>query len=118
MNKSQFKDALTSTYQASSVGKALGSWSSDHQVKLSLDVTSFAAAKSFDTNIAIIGNFVLNTKNSIVKVNNRCHKYYKFVRYHISNRYGDRDNCFPDPRGNRANQVTWAERKLHGEDKD
>ena len=35
-----------------------------------MEATSLAAAKSFDADIAIIGKFVLNTKHSIVKVNN------------------------------------------------
>ena len=32
-----------------------------------LEITSFAVVKIFDANVAIIGNFVLNPKHSIVQ---------------------------------------------------
>ena len=63
MNKSQLKDPLSNTCQASADGsiKLLTQWSSG-----ATRGNFFATVKSSDANITISDNFLLNTKNSNV----------------------------------------------------
>ena len=85
MNKSQFKDPLTSTYQVGLERWALDSWSSDHQVKPHWS-NFVGCCKSFGANTEISRNFVLNTKSSIVTLHNavaillhKCNLYFCLI---------------------------------------